>query len=322
MNKQEYLERLEACLKHKLSREEIEDIMRDYAEYFEEGRRQSKQDIEIAAKLGDPELVAQQLIEESKEQGGEHFSARTGEKRSPWEAARETFKDLETRFLEWDRGRPEKEGGTAQEEEPEQPPRQPEEQPKQGAKKAHGGLQNLWKRFSGSVGHLCQWWFRAISSLILMSILAAVSAAWIGLSALALGALAGGFALLIGFALLCLAAVVLSGLAGWGFGTWMCVAALCASAVGFALDALAAMLLWSLLKQWKRLTARCYRKTASLWRRLLHKVERWLVTEPTGTKSQPDQQQKRPKESEEPEQPQPMALPQTAPAVPGEGEEC
>lgn len=43
MNKQEYLERLEACLKHKLSRDEIEDIMRDYAEYFEEGRRQSKQ---------------------------------------------------------------------------------------------------------------------------------------------------------------------------------------------------------------------------------------------------------------------------------------
>ena len=28
MNKQEYLERLEACLKHKLSRDEIEDIMR------------------------------------------------------------------------------------------------------------------------------------------------------------------------------------------------------------------------------------------------------------------------------------------------------
>ena len=68
MNKQEYLERLQACLKHKLSKEEIEDIMRDYAEYFEEGRRQSKQDSEIAAKLGDPELVAEQLIEESQEQ--------------------------------------------------------------------------------------------------------------------------------------------------------------------------------------------------------------------------------------------------------------
>lgn len=68
MNKQEYLQRLETCLRHKLSREEIDDIMRDYAEYFEEGRRQSKQDSEISAKLGDPELVAQQLIEESQEQ--------------------------------------------------------------------------------------------------------------------------------------------------------------------------------------------------------------------------------------------------------------
>ena len=72
MNKQEYLERLQACLKHKLSKEEIEDIMRDYAEYFEEGRRQSKQDSEIAAKLGDPELVAEQLIEESQEQQVEY----------------------------------------------------------------------------------------------------------------------------------------------------------------------------------------------------------------------------------------------------------
>ena len=75
MNKQEYLQRLETCLRHKLSREEIDDIMRDYAEYFEEGRRQSKQDSEISAKLGDPELVAQQLIEESQEQNTEHYSA-------------------------------------------------------------------------------------------------------------------------------------------------------------------------------------------------------------------------------------------------------
>ena len=71
LNKQEYLERLQECLKHKLPREEIEDIMRDYAEYFEEGRRQSQQDSQIAAKLGDPELVAQQLIEESQEQAEE-----------------------------------------------------------------------------------------------------------------------------------------------------------------------------------------------------------------------------------------------------------
>ena len=50
MNKMEYLSKLEACLKHRLSKAEINDIMRDYAEYFEEGRRQSKTDFEISAK--------------------------------------------------------------------------------------------------------------------------------------------------------------------------------------------------------------------------------------------------------------------------------
>lgn len=67
MNKMEYLEQLEGCLKWKVSKAELDDIMRDYAEYFEEGRRQSKPDSEISAKLGDPEIVAQQIIEESKE---------------------------------------------------------------------------------------------------------------------------------------------------------------------------------------------------------------------------------------------------------------
>lgn len=67
MNKMEYLSKLEACLKRRLSKAEINDIMRDYAEYFEEGRRQSKSDSEISAKLGDPEMVARQIIEESVE---------------------------------------------------------------------------------------------------------------------------------------------------------------------------------------------------------------------------------------------------------------
>lgn len=67
MNKLEYLEKLEACLrKRRLSKLEIDDIIRDYAEYFEEGRRQSKPDQEIAAKLGDPSLVADQIMEENE----------------------------------------------------------------------------------------------------------------------------------------------------------------------------------------------------------------------------------------------------------------
>lgn len=50
MSKQEYLDKLEACLRHYLSREEIDDILRDYAEYFEKGagraigQRDSRQD--------------------------------------------------------------------------------------------------------------------------------------------------------------------------------------------------------------------------------------------------------------------------------------
>ena len=107
MNKQEYLERLQECLKHKLPREEIEDIMRDYAEYFEEGRRQSQQDSQIAAKLGDPELVAQQLIEESQEQAEEkvHVGA---EKKAPWSHAwgyvTDKVKDAKEKFDQWDKG--------------------------------------------------------------------------------------------------------------------------------------------------------------------------------------------------------------------------
>ena len=66
MNKTEYLEKLEVCLRKKhLSKADIDDIIRDYAEFFEEGRRQSKPDAEISAKLGDPELVAQEIIEEN-----------------------------------------------------------------------------------------------------------------------------------------------------------------------------------------------------------------------------------------------------------------
>ena len=36
----------------------------DYGEYFDDGRRQNKTDTEISAKLGDPEIIAQQFIEE------------------------------------------------------------------------------------------------------------------------------------------------------------------------------------------------------------------------------------------------------------------
>ncbi len=69
MNKLEYLGQLETILKKKrLSRAEVDDIIRDYAEFFEEGRRQGQSDAEISAKLGSPELIAQQLSEESEQE--------------------------------------------------------------------------------------------------------------------------------------------------------------------------------------------------------------------------------------------------------------
>lgn len=64
----EYLQRLESCLRWRVSRAELDDIMRDYAEYFEEGRRQNQSDGEISARLGEPELVARQIVEEGREQ--------------------------------------------------------------------------------------------------------------------------------------------------------------------------------------------------------------------------------------------------------------
>lgn len=66
MNKLEYLNQLETILKKShMSKADIDDIIRDYAEFFEEGRRQGESDGEIAAKLGAPDLIAQQILEEN-----------------------------------------------------------------------------------------------------------------------------------------------------------------------------------------------------------------------------------------------------------------
>ena len=66
MNKLDYLNQLESILKKQhMSKADIDDIIRDYAEFFEEGRRQGQSDGEISAKLGSPELVAQQILEEN-----------------------------------------------------------------------------------------------------------------------------------------------------------------------------------------------------------------------------------------------------------------
>ena len=69
MNKETYLRQLEALLKGHLSGAEVADILRDYNEFFEDGRKQGKPDEEIAAKLGSPELIAEQFTEEADGQG-------------------------------------------------------------------------------------------------------------------------------------------------------------------------------------------------------------------------------------------------------------
>ncbi len=65
MNRLDYLAKLEKKLKTQLSKKEVNDIIRDYAEYFEEGKRQGKSDEEIAVALGSPEQVAEQILSES-----------------------------------------------------------------------------------------------------------------------------------------------------------------------------------------------------------------------------------------------------------------
>ena len=67
MNKMEYLKQLESALKGKVSSAELDDIIRDYAEYFEEGKKQGKTEDEISQKLGIPFEVARQILNDEGE---------------------------------------------------------------------------------------------------------------------------------------------------------------------------------------------------------------------------------------------------------------
>ena len=65
MSRLEYLDILEQKLKKFMTQKEVNDIVRDYAEYFEEGKAQGNTDEETAAKLGSPEKIAEQILEEN-----------------------------------------------------------------------------------------------------------------------------------------------------------------------------------------------------------------------------------------------------------------
>ncbi|MBR5486211.1 MAG: DUF1700 domain-containing protein [Oscillospiraceae bacterium] len=75
MSKLEYLKQLEEALNGKISAAELNDIIRDYAEYFEEGKKQGKAEDEISKNLGIPSEVAEQILNADKEVKAEKTSA-------------------------------------------------------------------------------------------------------------------------------------------------------------------------------------------------------------------------------------------------------
>ena len=67
MNRSEYIAQLTAALRGKLAFDEIEDIVRDYQEFFDEGVRQGKSEEQVASELGNPRDAAQQILSEERE---------------------------------------------------------------------------------------------------------------------------------------------------------------------------------------------------------------------------------------------------------------
>ncbi len=70
MNRSEYIAALTGALRGKLAAGEIEDIVRDYNEFFEDGVMQGKTEEQVAVELGDPLEVAQQILSEEKFEPG------------------------------------------------------------------------------------------------------------------------------------------------------------------------------------------------------------------------------------------------------------
>lgn len=68
MTKVEYIRQLEYSLGGKLSKSEISDILRDYSEYFEEGKREGKTEEEVSKNLGIPSAAASQILSEGREE--------------------------------------------------------------------------------------------------------------------------------------------------------------------------------------------------------------------------------------------------------------
>ncbi|MGL4914577.1 MAG: DUF1700 domain-containing protein [Romboutsia sp.] len=69
LNKIEFLEILRDYLKKDFSEYEINDILRDYEEYFVDGLIEGKSDMEIIEALGSPKIIANELIAQMNKEG-------------------------------------------------------------------------------------------------------------------------------------------------------------------------------------------------------------------------------------------------------------
>ncbi|WP_055336185.1 DUF1700 domain-containing protein [Paraclostridium sordellii] len=67
MNKKEFLEILKDYLSNHFSEDEVNDILRDYEEYFIDGEIEGKSDIQIIESLGSPKSIVRDLVGEMKE---------------------------------------------------------------------------------------------------------------------------------------------------------------------------------------------------------------------------------------------------------------
>nr|WP_243196579.1 DUF1700 domain-containing protein [[Eubacterium] tenue] len=64
MNKREFLEILKDYLSNHFSDDEVNDILRDYEEYFIDGEIEGKSDIQIIESLGSPKSIVRDLVDE------------------------------------------------------------------------------------------------------------------------------------------------------------------------------------------------------------------------------------------------------------------
>ena len=64
LNKREFLEILKDYLSNHFSYDEVNDILRDYEEYFIDGEIEGKSDIQIIESLGSPKSIVRDLVDE------------------------------------------------------------------------------------------------------------------------------------------------------------------------------------------------------------------------------------------------------------------